>query len=89
MNTTQHREALLTSTASLAPAADPSKFIRAAYSIDEVAVSVGVGRDAIYKAIRDKRLQAKKIGPRRTIITADALHRYLESLPDLQLGEEG
>ncbi len=63
-------------------------FTRAAFSIDEFAKSAGVGRDKIYEEIRTGRLRARKAG-RRTLITADDARRYLDSLPDLQLGEEG
>jgi excisionase family DNA binding protein len=57
---------------------------RAAYSVDEVAVKTGVGRDAVYDAIREKRLVARKWG-RRTVITETALKSFLESLPELTL----
>ena len=60
---------------------------RAAYSVDEVAVMAGVGRDAVYDAIREKRLVARKWG-RRTVITDAAFREFLESLPDLDLDPE-
>ena len=44
----------------------------------------GLGRDRIYNAIRDGDLVAKKFG-RRTLITADALRRFLDGLPPLRL----
>ena len=44
----------------------------------------GVGRDAIYSAIREGKLEAKKMG-RRTLVTAEALRLYLKNLPSLQL----
>ena len=53
---------------------------RIAYSVDEAAVRAGIGRDAVYDAIREKRLVARKWG-RRTIITDAALRAFLESLP--------
>jgi excisionase family DNA binding protein len=53
---------------------------RVAYSVDEVAVRAGIGRDAVYDAIREKRLVARKWG-RRTLITDSALRAFLESLP--------
>jgi excisionase family DNA binding protein len=57
---------------------------RLAISVAEAAVEAGVGRDHIYGAIRDKRLEARKLG-RRTIITFEALERFLNGLPPLQL----
>ena len=62
-------------------------FTRTAFSIDEFAKSAGVGRDKIYEEIRTGRIRARKAG-RRTLITADDARRYLDSLPELQLGSE-
>jgi excisionase family DNA binding protein len=61
---------------------------RHSYSVNEAAVEVGVGRDGIYTAIREGRLEARKLG-RRTIITADALDRFLAALPPLKLTPAG
>jgi len=58
--------------------------IKMAFSVDEAAMRTGLGRDKIYAAIRDGNLEARKAG-RRTLVTADALRRYLDSLPQLQL----
>jgi excisionase family DNA binding protein len=55
-----------------------------AFTIDETAAKLRLGRDGIYKAIREGRLAAKKIG-RRTLITADALDTFIENLPALHL----
>jgi excisionase family DNA binding protein len=55
-----------------------------AFSVDEAAVRSDLGRDAIYAAVREGKLEAKKLG-RRTLITADALRRFLDALPRLQL----
>ena len=55
-----------------------------AFSVDEAALRAGLGRDAIYSAVRDGKLEAKKMG-RRTLVTADALRRFLDALPPLQL----
>ena len=57
---------------------------RVALSVSEVAVEAGVGRDQVYAAIREGRLEARKWG-RRTLITYDALQRFLNGLPPLQL----
>ena len=55
-----------------------------AMSVAEAAVEAGIGRDGIYAAIRDGRLEARKWG-RRTLITDEALQRFLNGLPPLQL----
>jgi excisionase family DNA binding protein len=55
-----------------------------AFTVSEASIKAGVGRDGIYTAIREKRLEAKKRG-RRTLITADALRRFLEALPAVHL----
>ena len=55
-----------------------------AFSVDEAALRAGLGRDRIYGYIRDGRLQARKAG-RRTLITADALRNFIDSLPPLKL----
>jgi len=57
---------------------------RMALSIAEAAVEAGVARDKVYEAIREDRLEARKWG-RRTLITYDALQRFLNGLPPLQL----
>ena len=57
---------------------------RLAMSVTEAALEAGVGRDHIYGAIRNGRLEARKLG-RRTIITFDALERFLNQLPPLDL----
>ena len=54
-----------------------------AYSIDETADQAGLCRDSIYQAIRDGKLEARKAG-RRTLVTAEALRRYLDNLPTLE-----
>jgi excisionase family DNA binding protein len=53
---------------------------RAAFSVAETSVQTGLGRDAIYDAIRSGQLVARKIG-RRTLITQKDLERFLASLP--------
>jgi Helix-turn-helix domain len=57
----------------------------AAYSIADVMARVPIGRDSIYKAIREKRLIARKNG-KRTIILASDLGTFLRALP--QMGGE-
>ena len=53
-----------------------------AFSVDEAAMRANIGRDGIYQAIRENRLEAKKAG-RRTLIPAEALRRFIENLPPL------
>jgi excisionase family DNA binding protein len=60
---------------------------RIAYSVDEAAVRAGIGRDAVYDAIREKRLVARKWG-RRTLITDSALRAFIESLPPVTLSPQ-
>jgi len=55
-----------------------------AFSVDEAAIRAGLGRDRIYSAIRNGDLVARKYG-RRTLITSEALQRFLNALPPLQL----
>ena len=55
-----------------------------AFTIDESAARAGFGRDGIYRAIREGKLEAKKYG-RRTIITAASLERFIADLPPLRL----
>lgn len=52
-----------------------------AYTIDEAKAEGAGGKTAIYEAIKNGTLKAKKRG-KRTIILAPDLVRYLESLPD-------
>jgi excisionase family DNA binding protein len=55
-----------------------------AMSVAEAAVEARIGRDGIYEAIRDGRLEARKWG-RRTLVTHEALQRFLNGLPPLRL----
>ena len=55
-----------------------------AFSVDEAAMRAGLGRDKIYEAIRGGLLDARKAG-RRTLVTAEALRRYLDGLPAVHL----
>jgi excisionase family DNA binding protein len=54
-----------------------------AYSIAEACSAARAGRTALYEAIRSGALRAVKRG-RRTIVLADDLRRYLESLPAVE-----
>jgi excisionase family DNA binding protein len=53
---------------------------RLAYSIYEACGLLSVGRTTLYSAIKKGDLKTCKVG-RRTLISADALHLWLESLP--------
>jgi len=59
---------------------------RHAWSIKEFSREKKIGRDAIYDAIRDGRLIARKLG-RRTIILDDEGEAFLKSLPKLELND--
>jgi excisionase family DNA binding protein len=54
-----------------------------AYSIAEACSVARAGRTALYEAIRSGALRAVKRG-RRTIVLAEDLRRYLESLPAVE-----
>src|SRR5262249_35678848 len=51
-----------------------------AYSIAQACEIANIGRTSIYKAISTRQLIARKNG-RRTVILADDLRRWLQSLP--------
>jgi hypothetical protein len=55
---------------------------RIAYSVADAALVSGLSRSALYVALREKRLAAKKLGA-RTIITHDELARFVASLPPM------
>ena len=55
-----------------------------AMSIDEAARRAGLGRDKMYTAVKEGKLEARKAG-RRTLVTADALRRFIDNLPTLHL----
>jgi len=57
-----------------------------AYSIAEACSVARAGRTALYEAIRSGALRAVKRG-RRTLVLADDLRRYLESLPAVEPDE--
>ena len=55
----------------------------AAYTIAQALVELSIGRDKLYKLIKGGRLPARKLG-RKTLILADDLRAFLESLPAIE-----
>jgi excisionase family DNA binding protein len=49
-------------------------------TIHDVTKTTGIGRTTLFALIRDGKLPARKIGA-RTIVLADDLKRFLETLP--------
>jgi excisionase family DNA binding protein len=52
----------------------------AAYNIDETCAVIGLGRDAIYRAIRQGKLRMRKFGKRSLILRTD-IDEFLQALP--------
>ena len=52
-----------------------------AFSIEEVAELTGLGRTNVYANIASGRLIARKVGLRRTIVTASDLAAFISGLP--------
>ena len=56
------------------------KMTKSAYTINEAVNEIGIGRTKLYAEIKDGKIQIRKIG-RKSIILADELLKYLNSLP--------
>ena len=54
---------------------------RLAMTPAELAQSAGVGRTRIFKAIRERELEAIKAGTRTTLIEIDEARRWIKTLP--------
>jgi hypothetical protein len=57
-----------------------------ALSIQDCVTETGINMNALYEAVRDGALTARKVGRRTVILRAD-LEAYLKSLPRLDLNE--
>jgi excisionase family DNA binding protein len=55
---------------------------RAAFSVPEIMVQIGLSRDKVYSLIREGKLKARKVG-RRTLVTSSDLQEFLRGLPTL------
>jgi excisionase family DNA binding protein len=53
---------------------------RLAYPLKDAVAASGLSRSEIYRLLADGRIVARKAG-RRTLITAQSLHDYIEKLP--------
>jgi excisionase family DNA binding protein len=56
------------------------KLLRLAYTVQQLAARVGVGRTLLYREIAAGRLVASKAG-RRTLVTRENAQAWLRSLP--------
>ena len=59
---------------------DDHEFGPRLFSIAEVKARLGIGNTFVYQEISAGHLDARKIGA-RTLVTAESLARYIESLP--------
>ena len=59
---------------------DDREFCLRLFSISEVRDRLGIGNTTVFQEISAGHLDARKIGA-RTLVTAESLARYIESLP--------
>ena len=52
------------------------------HSVSEVKDAISLGRTTIHQLIKDGKLTAKKFNT-KTLITAESLHAFIESLPTI------
>ncbi|HWK95630.1 MAG TPA: helix-turn-helix domain-containing protein [Pseudolabrys sp.] len=57
--------------------------MRLAYSVKDAAEVSGIGRTAIFAAIKSGQIVARKFG-KRTLISAEDLKAFVESLPTIK-----
>lgn len=60
---------------------DQREIPRLTFTVDELAQSIGIGRDKIFEAISAEALTARKAGHRTTLIEVDEAKRWIRSLP--------
>ena len=58
-----------------------------AYSLEQAGHVSGLGRSALYIAVRERRLVARKCG-RRTVVLRPDLEAFLAALPTLNLAQQ-
>jgi hypothetical protein len=68
---------------STSAAPDPNCAGKIAYSISEAVEASGLSRSALYLALKDGKLAARKAGA-RTIIERTELSRFIASLPTMR-----
>jgi len=54
------------------------------YSLEEVAIILDCKKTKIYHLLSDKNIIAKKFG-KRTLVTAESLHAFIEGLPEAEI----
>ncbi len=64
---------------------NPSLEQKLSFTIEQTVKATGIGRTAIFAAIKSGRLVARKNG-RRTLITVDDLQQFVANLPMIKGG---
>jgi excisionase family DNA binding protein len=59
--------------------------IKLAYSPDEACEALSCCRSTLYKIIREGHLDVRRMGTKKTIITAESLQAYMSSLPTAEV----